>query len=73
MDLRDGAAERPHAEMPTKHKELLTTQLYVAGDPGNDRDALWRRLDAQERAALTRAFTPSANGMRAEFPIVVQA
>ena len=68
-----GRTPHIHVKVRLDRKELLTTQLYVAGDPGNDRDSLWRGLDAQERAALTRAFTPSANGMRAEFPIVVQA
>jgi protocatechuate 3,4-dioxygenase beta subunit len=53
--------------------ELLTTQLYVEGDPGNARDFLWRRLNDEGRAALTRPFTAGANGWRAEFPIVVLA
>lgn len=36
-------------------------------------DFLWSRLGAAERAALTVPFTPSADGMRAEFALVVQA
>ncbi len=68
-----GRTPHIHVKVWLDRKELLTTQLYVAGDPGNERDGLWRRLDARERTALTRAFAPSADGMRAEFPIVVQA
>ncbi len=68
-----GRTPHIHVKVRLDRKELLTTQLYVAGDPGNERDALWRRLDDRERVALTRAFAPSADGMRAEFPIVVQA
>lgn len=68
-----GRTPHIHVKVKLDRKELLTTQLYVAGEPGNDRDALWRRLSDQERAALTRTFSPSANGLRAEFPIVVQA
>jgi protocatechuate 3,4-dioxygenase beta subunit len=53
--------------------DLLTTQLYVAGDPANARDFLWRRLDERAQAAITVPFAPSSDGLRARFPIVVQA
>lgn len=68
-----GRTPHIHVKVRLDRKELLTTQLYVAGDPGNDRDALWRRLDSRERLALTRAFVASSEGVRADFPIVVQA
>jgi len=45
----------------------------VADDPGNERDFLWQRLDAQDRAALTVPFAPYTDGLRARFPIIVQA
>ena len=63
----------PHIHMKVKlgARELLTTQLYVAGDPNNERDGLWRRLDADDRAALTRPFVAGADGMRAQYPIVI--
>ena len=54
-------------------RELLTTQVYVQGDPGNARDFLWQRLGNEDRAALTVAFEPGADGLRARFPIVVAA
>ena len=65
----------PHIHVKVKlgTRELLTTQLYVEGDPGNPRDMLWRRLDADERAALTVPFVGSGDGLRASFPIVVAA
>lgn len=52
---------------------LLTTQLYVEGDPGNPRDMLWRSLGPAARAQLTVPFEPVADGVRARFPIVVDA
>ena len=52
-------------------RELLTTQVYVAGDPGNPRDFLWRSLSTDERAALTVSFVPDSDGLRANFPIIV--
>jgi len=54
-------------------RRLLTTQLYVEGDPGNARDFLWRQLGADERALITVPFQPGADGYRASFPIVVRA
>lgn len=68
-----GRTPHIHVKVKLDRHELLTTQLYVAGDPGNERDFLWRRLNASGRAALTRPFTPGADGWRADFPIVVLA
>ena len=63
----------PHIHVKVKHggRELLTTQLYVAGDPGNARDFLWTRLSRDDRAALTVDFVAAADGLLARFPIVV--
>jgi protocatechuate 3,4-dioxygenase beta subunit len=65
----------PHIHLKVKHerRELLTTQLYVEGEPRNERDGLWRSLDAAGRAALTRPFVPAADGLRAQYTIVVAA
>lgn len=69
------AGRTPHIHVKVRlgTRELLTTQLYVAGDPGNERDFLWRRLDAADRAALTQAFVAGPDGLQASFPIVVPA
>ncbi|MDB5886827.1 MAG: dioxygenase family protein [Polaromonas sp.] len=68
-----GRTPHIHVKVRLGSRELLTTQLYVAGDAGNERDFLWQRLTAQGRAALTVPFAPDAQGLRASFPIVVQA
>lgn len=64
----------PHIHLKVKlgARELLTTQVYAADDPGNWRDFLWRRLAAADRAALTVPFVRGADGLRATFPIVVE-
>ena len=64
----------PHIHLKVRRdlRVLLTTQLYVTGDSGNERDLLWQRLNEQDRAALTVPFTLGVNGLRAHFPIVVQ-
>jgi protocatechuate 3,4-dioxygenase beta subunit len=69
------AGRTPHIHVKVKlgARELLTTQLYVQGDPHNERDGLWRRLDAQDRAAVTVPFRDGPDGLQASFPIVVAA
>jgi protocatechuate 3,4-dioxygenase, beta subunit len=69
-----GRAPHIHVKVRLGRRELLTTQLYVQDDAGNARDFLWRNLrEGADRAALTVAFAPSADGLRASFPIVVAA
>lgn len=68
-----GRTPHIHVKVRLDRRELLTTQIYVEGDPGNDRDFLWRRLTDEGRAALTVPFSASSDGLRATFPIVVQA
>jgi protocatechuate 3,4-dioxygenase beta subunit len=66
-----GRTPHIHVKVKLGARELLTTQLYVAGDPGNQRDFLWRRLGDADRAALTVPFVREGAGLRANFPIVV--
>ncbi|HSV68863.1 MAG TPA: protocatechuate 3,4-dioxygenase [Methylibium sp.] len=69
-----GRTPHIHVKVRLGARALLTTQLYVEGDPGNERDGLWRGLrDAADRAALTRPFVAGADGLSAEFPIVIAA
>lgn len=67
-----GRAPHIHIKVKRDGRELLTTQLYVQGDPGNARDFLFRGLSSDaERAALSAVFVPGSDGLRAQFPIVV--
>jgi protocatechuate 3,4-dioxygenase beta subunit len=66
-----GRTPHIHVKVKLGSRELLTTQLYVAGDPGNERDGIWRRLDEQARAAVTVPFIAGTDGLRATFPIIV--
>lgn len=69
-----GRAPHIHVKVKRDGRELLTTQLYVQGDPGNQRDFLFRGLASDaERAALSAAFVPGSDGLRAQFPLVVAA
>lgn len=67
-----GRTPHIHVKVRRGQRTLLTTQLYVEGDPGNDRDGLWRSLrDPLDRAAITVPFTPGPDGLQARFEIVV--
>jgi protocatechuate 3,4-dioxygenase, beta subunit len=68
-----GRTPHIHVKVKLGSRELLTTQMYVAGDPGNERDFLWRNLKPEARAALTIPFEQSSDGLRANFPIVLAA
>ena len=68
-----GRTPHIHVKVKLANRELLTTQLYVAGEPSNERDFLWRGLRDDARAALTVPFAAAPDGVRAVFPIVVTA
>jgi len=55
-----GRAPHIHVRVNYADREVLTTQLYVAGDPLNERDGLYTR--EPNRSALSAPFLP-ANGI----------
>jgi protocatechuate 3,4-dioxygenase, beta subunit len=66
-----GRTPHIHVKVKLGRRELLTTQLYVADDPGNARDFLWRSLSTADRQSLTAPFAPGPDGLRASFALVV--
>lgn len=66
-----GRTPHIHVKVKLGGRDLLTTQLYVAGDPGNARDMIWRRLSVADRDAVTLAFTPGADGLQARAALVL--
>lgn len=58
----------PHIHIKLRHASFgeLTSQLFVAGEPGNARDFLWRALDEADRRALELELqpAPAASGLR---------
>lgn len=51
----------PHIHVKLRHAGFgeWTSQLFVAGDPGNERDFLWRQLDERDRPGLLMALQPA--------------
>ena len=68
-----GRTPHIHVKVKLGSRELLTTQMYVAGEPSNARDALLRRLDGEERSLLEVPFRRDSDGWQAQFGIVVAA
>jgi protocatechuate 3,4-dioxygenase, beta subunit len=66
-----GRTPHIHVKVWLDKHELLTTQLYVQGDAGNERDFLWRSLKDADRQALTVPFVQGADGMQAQFAVVL--
>lgn len=71
-----GRTPHIHYKVKRSGKELLTTQCYVKGHPGNERDGIWRNLkDEKQRAAVTVDFAPikgaRAGELAAKFDLVL--
>ena len=57
----------PHIHVKLRHASFgeLTSQLFIAGDPGNARDFLWRNLAAADREPLAMHLQPATDaGLR---------
>ncbi len=54
-----GRAPHIHCAIAGQGIERLTTQMYVAGDPRNARDFIYRRLDRSAQAAVAVALAPA--------------
>ncbi|MDP1532069.1 MAG: intradiol ring-cleavage dioxygenase [Rubrivivax sp.] len=54
----------PHIHVKLRHASFgeLTSQLFIAGDPGNAGDFLWRHVAAEDRPALAMALEPALAG-----------
>jgi len=52
-----GRTPHIHYKIKKGGKHLLTTQLYIKGHPGNEKDGIWRGVkDARQRDAITVEF-----------------
>jgi len=54
-----GRTPHIHYKIKKGSKELLTTQCYIKGHPGNERDGIYRSIrDPKARASITVDFAP---------------
>jgi protocatechuate 3,4-dioxygenase beta subunit len=71
-----GRTPHIHFKVKLKGKEALTTQCYIRGHPGNERDGIFREIkDPKALAALQVDFTPLKDSrigeLAAKFDIVL--
>jgi len=71
-----GRTPHVHFKIKLKGKDALTTQCYVKGHPGNERDGLWRGIrDEKLRDLVTIDFDPIKESkigeLAAKFDIVL--
>jgi len=73
--LYPGRTAHIHFKIVKSEKELLTTQCYVKGEPQNERDGIYKKLDEKGREALTIDFSPLPHSrigeLAARFDIVL--
>jgi protocatechuate 3,4-dioxygenase, beta subunit len=65
-----------HVKVSRKGKELLTTQLYIKGEPLNQKDKLYNKIkSAQQKDNVTASFTPlkgsKINELQVQFNIIL--
>ncbi len=71
-----GRTPHIHYAVKMKGRDKWTTQCYIKGDPGNERDGIWSRItDPRARASVTVDFAPikesRAGELAAVFDIVM--
>ena len=71
-----GRTPHIHYKIKRAGKDLLTTQCYIKGHPGNEKDGIWRNMkDEKQREAVTVDFAPlkgaKAGELAAKFDIVL--
>ena len=71
-----GRTPHIHFAVKMKGRDKWTTQCYIKGDPGNERDGIWKSLsDPKARDAVTVDFSPiresRAGELAARFDIVL--
>jgi protocatechuate 3,4-dioxygenase, beta subunit len=72
-----GRTPHIHFKVRRDGRELLTTQMYVAGEPGNERDGIYGGLapDERERVTVILRVAPEIEGgaLAGTFEIVLEA
>lgn len=53
-----GRTPHIHVAIKMKGRDKWTSQVYIQGHPGNEKDGIWKGLDQKGRAAVTVPFAP---------------
>lgn len=66
-----GRTPHIHVKVLDGERELLTTQFYVAGEPMNRRDGLYRRMTRSQAESVSMTFRETANGVETTVNVTV--
>ncbi|RDE18960.1 protocatechuate 3,4-dioxygenase [Motiliproteus coralliicola] len=66
-----GRAPHIHVKVLKGRHELLTTQFYIADDPHNRRDWLYRRMSRAEAESVSMRFAEAGNLLETQVDIIV--
>ncbi len=66
-----GRTPHIHVKVFDGNRELLTTQFYLAGEPENERDGLYRRMSAKQAKSVLMRFDQGADGPETTVNVVV--
>lgn len=58
-----GRTPHIHVKVFDGGTELLTTQFYVAGDPDNERDSIFRRMSDEQAERVSMVYEDTENGI----------
>tara|TARA_R110002073_G_scaffold73085_17_gene178855 strand:+ start:1769 stop:2500 length:732 start_codon:yes stop_codon:yes gene_type:complete len=64
-----GRTPHIHFGISKSGQRILTTQLYVKGHPGNERDGILRRIDPKSRETVLGDFKPLADSTIGELAV----
>jgi protocatechuate 3,4-dioxygenase, beta subunit len=64
-----GRTPHIHVRIAPRAGGTLATQLYLADEPGNARDFLFRQLSPEERTQLSLVLQPSSGAQNASHPL----
>lgn len=66
-----GRTPHIHVKVLERDREVLTTQFYEAGNPGNKRDSLYRRMSPAEARNVSMTYVEVSGGIETTVNIVV--
>jgi protocatechuate 3,4-dioxygenase beta subunit len=66
-----GRSPHIHFAVLAPGRKRLVTQMFVQGDPGNERDFLYRALSPEARRAVTVTLAQTDGGLAGVFDIVL--
>ena len=70
-EVYPGRTPHIHVKIFDGASELLTTQIYVKGDPGNPHDSLFKRMSKAHADAVSMVFVKGETGPEATINIII--